>query len=152
MICPNCGGEIRINENCSKCGISYAEMIEGINHDEMKRLLKRIDDLTSHHKSTNIESSLLACELLNSSFLVPVEKLEDNLHIGGARNHRGKCFIMLFTDKAEYDKCNLDVEPKTNPFRMVLDLLEDDCEGFVINVKSAAFELSRKYLETYFEV
>ena len=43
---------------------------------------------------------------------------------------------MLFTDKKEYDKNGTDIKPMTNPFSIILDLLGDTYEGFIINVDS----------------
>ena len=42
MICPKCGGTIKVNKNCSKCGISYDEMIGQISHEEMISLFKKM--------------------------------------------------------------------------------------------------------------
>ena len=152
MICPKCGGNISVNENCSKCGVSYDKMIDDISHDEMIRLLNRIYELMSQHKNIEIEASLLACELVNSSLLVPVDMHDDHMSVAGVQNFNGKKFIMLFTDSEEYDKCNFNYKPRTNPFYRILELLEDDLDGFVINAGSMQCELSREYLKTYFDV
>lgn len=150
MICPKCGGTIKVNRNCSKCGISYDEMIRQISHEEMISLFKKMHKKMSEHKSITLEESLLACELHNSSLLVPIEVSDDDVAIGGIKNRRGKKFILLFTDKDEYDKCDFAMKPQTNPFREILNLLEDNDAGFVINLKSIACEIPRQFIDRFF--
>lgn len=52
-------------------------MINGISHPEMKRLFKRIKKQQENHADTMMEESLMACELLNSSLILPIRKNED---------------------------------------------------------------------------
>ena len=56
----------------------------------------------------------------------------------------------LFTDKEEYDKNNKDIPARTNPFRTILDLMDEHIDGFIINIASVGCEIPRKYLEKYF--
>lgn len=150
MMCAVCGGNIRPSSSCNGCGISYDEMIDTIRHDEMIRLLEKIKRLTSSHEPVDLEVSLLACEIANSHFLVPAEVVGDTLQVSGIKSPDGKQFIMLFTDREEYDKCDFDKIPATNPFKLCMDLLEDEDDGFVINVKGDAWVLPKDYLETFF--
>lgn len=149
MICPKCGGNFSLNENCQKCNTPYSEIIEGIRHDEMKRLFLKMDELLENHKSIGIEESLLACELINSSLLVPITIVDDALSVRTVKDKR-RNFILLFTDKEEYDKNNMDIPPRTNPFRTILDLMDEHIDGFIINIASVGCEIPRKYLERYF--
>jgi hypothetical protein len=66
------------------------------------------------------------------------------------RDSRNREYILLFTDKKEYDKNETDIKPATNPFSIILDLLEDSYEGFIINVDSEACFINRPFLERYF--
>ena len=43
MICPKCGGNFSLNQNCERCNTPYSEIIEDIRHDEMKRLFLKMD-------------------------------------------------------------------------------------------------------------
>ena len=84
MICAKCGGEVLVNEKCDKCGIEYSEMIEGIRHDELLKLLEKIEEMLSNHQSIELEESLLACELANSHFLVPAEARDNGIVVGAS--------------------------------------------------------------------
>lgn len=150
MICAVCGGTIRPSSSCNGCGISYDEMIDTIRHDEMIHLIEKIKRLTSNHEPVDLEASLLACELANSHFLIPAEVVDDALQVSCIKIPEGKQFIMLFTDRDEYDKCDFDKVPATNPFKLCVELLEDEDDGFVINVKGNAWVLPREYLENFF--
>ena len=150
MICPKCGGNFSVDERCQRCRTSYSEIISGIRHDEMKRLFVKIDDLMKSRRNFKIEESLLACELLNSSLLIPLTIVNDELGVVTVENGRGRRFMLLFTDKEEYDKSISDIQPRTNPFRVILDLLEDGIEGFLINAGGVTCELTRKFLNLYF--
>ena len=151
MICPKCGGRITVKSNCEKCKISYDEMISSIRHDEMKRLFLKADELIRHHKSIELEESLLACELANSSLLIPVIRVDGGLKVRTIPHPiTNKDFIMLFTDKEEYDKCEKKIDPMTNPFRHIIPLLDDEVEGFVINAGGVSCELPRKYIDKFF--
>ena len=149
MICPKCGGNFSINQNCQKCNTAYSEIIADIRHDEMKRLFIKMGELMENHKSIDIEESLLACELINSSLLVPITITDDSLSVLTTKDKKGN-YILLFTDKEEYDKNNNEIPARTNPFREILDLMDEHVDGFIINIASVACEIPRKYLEKYF--
>ena len=149
MICPKWGGNFSLNQNCERCNTPYSEIIEDIRHDEMKRLFLKMDELMESHKSIEIEESLLACELINSSLLVPITIIDDSLSVLTVKDKK-RNYILLFTDKEEYDKNNKDIPARTNPFRTILDLMDDHIDGFIINIASVACEIPRKYLEKYF--
>ena len=150
MICPKCGGNFHLNESCQKCRTPYSAVIEGIRHDEMKNLFLKIEDLMNNHRNFDIEESLLACELANSSFLIPLIIEDNKIGVMSIKDNRNRIFMLLFTDKEEYDKRVKDIPPRTNSFRLLLDLLEDDIEGFVINIEGVTCELPRKFLNKYF--
>ena len=150
MICASCGGEIRKNERCSGCGIEYKEMISDIHHDELKRLLERMDEMDSRHESLDLEESLLACELANSHFLVPVEVKDGGMLVGTLKTPDGRDYIKIYTDLEEYDRAGSSMEPVSNPFRLLLALLPEDCGGFIINSASCACSVTRNYLDDFF--
>ena len=150
MICPKCGGNFHLNESCQKCRTAYSEVIEGIRHDEMKKLFLKIEDLMKHHRNFDIEESLLACELINSSLLIPLIITDDQVTVKTVEDYKKRRFMLLFTDKEEYDKNVTDIPPTTNPFWAILDLLEDGIEGFVINSGGVGCELTRKFLNRFF--
>ena len=100
MICPKCGGNFSLNQNCERCNTPYSEIIEDIRHDEMKHLFLKMNELMESHKSIEIEESLLACELINSSLLVPITITDDSLSVLTARDKR-RNFILLFTSLLE---------------------------------------------------
>lgn len=64
-------------------------------------------------------------------------------------NIDGKELIPVFTDIHEYQKQNLDVDfrPEAYYFNFYLELLQDGCEGFVINPKSERFIVSPDILD-----
>lgn len=116
----------------------------------MKQLFLKIGDLITKRENFQLEESLLACELLNSSLLIPIIINDDEkLEIKTVEFNR-KNYILLFTDLEEYDKIISDIVPRTNPFRVLLDLLDDDVEGFIINFAGEGCELSRKFIDHYF--
>ena len=92
----------------------------------------------------------LANELRGSSFLVPATFIGGRLNVMVSEDEKGRIYIMLFTDRGEYDKNQMNHNPVTNPFDEVLDLLEERFEGFVINVNSEAFVVGRKFLDKHF--
>ena len=79
-----------------------------------------MNELMESHKSIDIEESLLACELINSSLLVPITIIDDSLSVLTVKDKK-RNYILLFTDKEEYDKNNKDIPARTNPFRTILD-------------------------------
>ena len=87
MKCTNCGGTIHINEACTKCGIAYDDMINSIEHPEIKRLFKTIEKRQNNREGIEMEESLMACELLNSSMILPIRRTDkgmDALQIPGS--------------------------------------------------------------------
>ena len=79
MRCAKCGGLIHLDEDCPECGIGYREMLEGISHEEMRRLFKKIDELEGECRCIDLEASLMACELENSSLILPASMDGDNM-------------------------------------------------------------------------
>lgn len=150
MICPKCGGTIRQTQPCDRCRITYEEMISGIRHDDMRKLFKKMIELEVSHRSTDIEESILAADLAGSSLLIGARVVDDKLQVLSLRDSKKREYILLFTDKNEYDKNDTDIKPMTNPFSVILDLLKDTYEGFVINVDSEACIINRPFLERYF--
>lgn len=108
-----------------------------------------MDELMENHKSIDIEESLLACELINSSLLVPITIIDNSLSVLTVKDKK-RNYILLFTDKEEYDKNNRDIPARTNPFRTILDLMDEHIDGFIINIASVGCEIPRKYIEKYF--
>lgn len=152
MICANCGeGMVHQDKPCDNCGIGYDEMIDAIRHDELIRLIERMDGKACCIESIEIEESLLACELWNAHFLVPIQTVDGKLAAMTVEDQKGKNYILIFTDRKEYDKIDSDIAPATNPFDICLDLLDEKFEGFVINIENQAFDLSRRFLERYFD-
>ncbi len=152
MICAKCGkGMVHQNRPCDHCGIGYDEMIDAISHDELIRLIERIDNNACGCECSFLDESLLACELWNAHFLVPIKMVDGKLAAMAVEDKKGKNYIMIFTDRNEYDKINSEIAPATNPFDVCLDLLDENFEGFVINVENQAFALSRGFLERYFD-
>ena len=152
MICAKCGeGMVHQDKPCDNCGIEYEEMIDSIRHDELIMLIEKMDQKACCIENMDLDESLLACELWNAHFLVPVQKADGKLAAMTVEDKKGKNYILLFTDRNEYDKIKSEIDPATNPFDICLDLLDDRIEGFVINVENQAFELSRRFLERYFD-
>ena len=143
MICPACGGYVYSNRDCDRCGITYGDMIGSIRHDSMRELIAK-DTLSPS------DELALANELRGSSFLVPATFIGGRLNVMVSEDEKGRIYIMLFTDRGEYDKNQMNHNPVTNPFDEVLDLLEERFEGFVINVNSEAFVVGRKFLDKHF--
>ena len=150
MICAKCGGTIHINEACTKCGIAYDEMINSIEHPEIKRLFKTIEKRQNNHEDILIEESLMACELLNSSMILPIrltDKGMDALQIPGPD---GKTYLAIFTDIDEFKLGNVEMTPVTTSWSLLMNLLNDNLNGFIINVFGEAVIFTRQFLDVYF--
>ena len=150
MICASCGGTIHVNESCKDCGIEFKRMLNDISHGEMKRLFKRIDENNS--RNIDLEASLMACELLNSSLILPACIENDRLGIVQLPGIKNRKFIAVVTDMDEFNQGFKSLTPLTNSWQRLLDLLDDDVEGFVINPFGECCYLGRDFLNPYFEV
>ncbi len=150
MRCPKCGGMVHPNEPCQDCGIDYDDMIAGISHPEMKKLFKRIEKLESEGESIEIESSLMACELENSSLILPAKIDDESWGFVVLPGPNERDYIALCTDKEEYDKCFSELTPLTNSWKRQLRLLDIGADGFVINPLGEACFLEREFLERFF--
>ena len=150
MKCANCGGIIHINEACTKCGIAYDDMINSIEHPEIKRLFKTIEKRQNNREGIEMEESLMACELLNSSMILPIrltDKGMDALQIPGPD---GKTYLAIFTDIEEFKLGNVEMTPVTNSWDLLIAFLNDNLNGFVINVFGEAVIFTREFLDLYF--
>ena len=143
MICPACGGNVYTNRDCDRCGITYGDMIGSIRHDSMRELIAK-DSLSPS------DELALAKELRDSSFLVPATFIGGQLNVMTAEDEEGRNYILLFTDRQEYDKNRMNHNPITNPFDEVLDLMDGRFEGFVINIRSEAYGVDCKFLDRHF--
>ena len=92
----------------------------------------------------------LADELRISSFLVPATVIGGRVNVMTAEDEEGRNYILLFTDRGEYDKNQMNHNPITNPFNEVLNLMDGRFEGFVINIRSEAYGVDRKFLDKHF--
>lgn len=118
-------------------------MIDSISHDAMRKLIRKSNLSESDEEA-------LANELKSSSFLVPVVFIKSLMCAMTAEDELGRNYILLFTDRDEYDKNKMDISPITNPFNEVLDLLDERFEGFVININSEAYGIDREFLNKHF--
>ena len=150
MRCAKCGGMIHIDEKCEDCGVDYREMLEGISHDEMRNLFKKIKELESEHKSIDLEASLMACELENSSLILPASFEEDCTGFVQLPGPKNKQYIALCTDMDEFRKCFDELTPLTNSWKRQLKLLECGAEGFVINPMGEVCFLEMEFIKRYF--
>ena len=151
MKCANCGGIIHINEACTKCGIAYDDMINSIEHPEIKRLFKTIEKRQNNREGIEMEESLMACELLNSSMILPIrltDKGMDALQIPGPD---GKTYLAIFTDIEEFKLGNVEMTPVTNSWDLLIAFLNDNLNGFVINVFGEAVIFTREFLDLYYK-
>lgn len=150
MRCANCGGTIHVNEPCEDCGIAYDEMLENITHTEMRHLFKKIDELQENHRNFDIEASLMACELLNSSLILPAQ-LDDNslgfINLPGPDDNN---YIVLCTDMDEFRKFKNDFTPLTNSWKTFLTLLDEGSDGFLINLHDEACFLAKPFIDQFF--
>lgn len=116
----------------------------------MKRLFKKMDKLQENHENTEFEESLLACELLNSTMILPIrDNLEGRvmLQIPGPG---GKNYIGIFTDLEEFKKGKVEMTVFTSSWSMLMDLLGGDVDGFVINLFGEGVFLGSDFLDDYF--
>lgn len=109
----------------------------------MKRLMAK------EHLDENEETELVE-EIRKASFLVPATFIDGQFHLMTVEDHSGKKFIPIFTDRTEYDNSIDDITPLTNPFDIVLDLLDERVEGFAVNIAGNAFEMKREFLDKHF--
>ena len=150
MRCAKCGGMIHVDEPCQECGIDYREMLEGISHEEMRRLFKRIDDLECGCQSIDLEASLMACELESSSLILPASMDEDNTGFVQLPGPNNREYIALCTDMDEFRKCFDELTPLTNSWKRQLALLEGGADGFVINPQGEVCFLEMEFLKRFF--
>ena len=150
MRCANCGGTIHINEPCEDCGIAYDEMLEAISHPEMRRLFRRIEDLQENHKSVEVEASMMACELLNSSLILPAKINDDSFGFIHLPADRKNSFIVLCTDMDEFRHFEeMDLTPLTNSWDRFLELLEKN-DGVAINIFDVACFIDKNFMRRFF--
>ena len=150
MRCASCGGNILWDEPCDRCGIEYDEMLANISHPEMRRLFKRIDEMQDCCCDISLEASLMACELENSSLILPAMIDGDSWGIVQLPGPKKKEYIALCTDMEEFNKCFSQLTPLTNSWKRQLELLEAGADGFVINPLGEVCFLEREYLDRYF--
>jgi hypothetical protein len=150
MRCAKCGGLIHLDEDCPECGIGYREMLEGISHEEMRRLFKKIDELECECRCIDLEASLMACELENSSLILPASMDEDNMGFVQLPGPNNRQYIALCTDMDEFRKCFDELTPLTNSWKQQLTLLEGGADGFVINPMGEVCFLEMEFLKQYF--
>lgn len=150
MKCANCGGTINLNENCPDCGIDYSEMLKKVRHTEMRRLFVKMKDLDRKHKCTDIEESLLACELANSSLIMPARIEGDSFtpaYVGDSKNNNN---LILFTDMDAFEGIgDIGAEPLTVPWQSVFSYIEEG-DGVVINIFDECCCISTAFLRQYF--
>ena len=79
-------------------------MLANISHDEMRRLFARIEELMENHKSIDIEASLMACELLNSSLILPAQIGDDSLGFLRIPGFDDNYYVVFCTDMNEFEK------------------------------------------------
>ena len=58
----------------------------------MKNLFLKIEDLMKHHRNFDIEMSLLACELANSSLLVPLILEDDKMGVMSIKDNKNRTY------------------------------------------------------------
>ena len=150
MRCAKCGGLIHLDEPCQECKIDYREMLEGISHEEMRRLFKKIEELESGCRNIDLEASLMACELENSSLILPASMDEDNMGFVQLPGPNKREYIALCTDMDEFRKCFDDLTPLTNSWKQQLTLLKGGADGFVINPMGEVCFLEKEYIQRYF--
>lgn len=150
MRCAICGGAIDLNETCKGCGIEYDEMLEGISHPEMRRLFKRIEEKQDCCSHFDLEASLMACELENSSLILPAHIDGDKWGVVQLPGPKKRQYIALCTDMEEFNKCFSELTPLTNPWKNQLLLLESGADGFVINPAGEVCYLEGEYLDRFF--
>lgn len=148
MRCANCGGVIHLGKSCENCGISYDDMLETIHHDEMLKLFKKLKKLIDKHRDISLEASLLACELHNSSLIVPAIEVDGHLRYFPLLSEKDEVFLPVFTDMETFSHFPEKVIPMTNSFDMVLDLY---FEGIVINPNEEYnCTLEMEYIDKFF--
>ncbi len=125
-------------------------MINGISHPEMKRLFKRIKKQQENHADTMMEESLMACELLNSSLILPIRKNEDIREVLQIPCPGGKIYLGVFTDAEEFRKGNVEMTLFTNSWEMLFKLIGCGVDGLVINVFDEAVFIGKDFLDQYF--
>ena len=150
MKCANCGGEIHFNENCKDCGIGYDEMIRNISHPEMKRLFKRMGELQEEHRDITLEESLMACEFENSSLIIAGQRDDDGQGVLATLGPDDKPYIALFTDLEEFNREENDFDPLPNSWNVIMELLKENVNGFVINLYDVPAFIPRGYIDRYF--
>ena len=150
MMCMKCGGILHPNETCQDCGADYKEQIQSVRHDEMRKLFLKIEKTEKANEYSEVEESLMAAEVANSHLLVAVDFVGRRMMVKSFRDGDGKIYILLFTDLEEYEKMNYDVPAQAMPISLLAPLLGKKYAGFIVNVKSEAVFLTRKFVEKYF--
>ena len=151
MICASCGGIIHIDEPCTKCSIAYDDMINSIRHQEIKRLFQTIEKRQNNREGIEMEESLMACELVNSSMILPIRLTDNGMDALQIPGPDGKLYLAIFTDIEEFRLGNVEMTPVTNSWKLLIDLLNDSLNGFVVNVFGEAVIFTREFLDLYFK-
>ena len=149
MRCARCGGRILLDEKCEGCGIDYREMLEGISHEEMRRLFEKME-AEDCCGITDLDVSLLACELANSSLILPASMDDDKMGFVQLPGQKNRQYIALCTDMEEYRKCFDELTPLTNPWKYQLMLLEEGADGFIINPQGEVCFLEMDFIKQFF--
>ena len=107
-----------------------------------EHLRKEFDDFEKTEELGNLLE-----ELKYSTLIAPV----DGVYEGFAMiEMAGNTYIPLFTDVHEYQKVKFDgnIRPKSFEFNFYLEILQKgDIEGFVVNVESERFPITKEFLE-----
>ena len=150
--CANCGGMIYLGEKCESCGIEYYDMVNDIRHSEMKRLFKKIEEIKDNHGDILLEGSLLACELENSTLIIPATIVGNEVHHIALPDKKGNPFFVAYTDMDEFrkSKCN-EYVPLACSWKGILRLLRSfPAEGILINPFNEVVSMSNLYLDHFF--
>lgn len=127
----------------AKATINYIEEMKNMQTTVTnEHLRKEFDDFEKTEELGNLLE-----ELMYSTLIAPV----DDVHEGFAMIEMAdNSYIPLFTDVHEYQKVKFDgnIHPKAFEFNFYLEILQKgDIEGFVVNVESERFPITKEFLE-----
>ena len=88
----------------------------------------------------------LAYKLMKSEFLTPI-RVDTHSTVVNTVSDDENVFVRLFNSLKDYRKAETEIEPKRVPFEIILHLLKNRIDGFIVNIDSSEFILDGDFIE-----
>lgn len=88
----------------------------------------------------------LAYKLMKSEFLTPI-RVDSHSTVVNTVSDDENVFVRLFNSLKDYRKAETEIEPKRVPFEIILHLLKNRIDGFILNIDSSEYVLDGDFIE-----